>query len=581
MSTTYTLITRAEDLGPVADAVASADVVGLDTEATSLKPHDGKLRLIQLTVGEKTWVVDLFQTGTLGPLKEALSSPKVIKVIQNAKFEQKYLLHHYGIELWPLFDTFRASALIYNGRKGFGHNLYDLYRRELNLSPPTADMGESNWSGTLSPSQYEYAASDSVFLPLLREKLKAKLQHYGLLRVAGIEFGAVLPEASIELNGFRLDRNKWLALARSNDTKKKELAEKLYRELPNPNGQTDLFGAAGFNLNSPPQILQSFNAMGIEVTDTEEMTIAPLAGDHPIIKTFLEYRKYSKSLSSFGPKFLKHLHPKTGCIHADFYPFTGAGRYACSKPNLQQIPREKEFRECFCPEEGFVFLICDYSGIEMRIVAELSQDPRLLRVFKEGKDPHRATAALVADVSEDKVTKQQRQQAKPVNFGLIYGMKPPKLRTYAAVNYGVYLSEREAQRFYDRYFEGYYGVQNWHEEILRNKVSGVCRTMSGRIRYMEAEAHNEFFNTPVQGTGADGMKTALRLVYQNLKKAGDRAKMVHMVHDEIVLKCPKDSSVVEESKTALRTGMIEGMRQFLKTVPVEAEVSEGASWADK
>lgn len=577
----YQLVTRAEDLGPVAAAVTSADVVGLDTEATSLRPLDGKLRLVQLSAGDRVWVIDLFQTQTLGPVRDALSSSKAIKIIQNAKFEQKYLLHEFGVEIWPLFDTFRASSLIYNGKKGFGHNLYDIYKRELGLSPPTADLGGSNWSGSLTKGQYEYAASDVVYLPMLREKLRAKLQQFGLMRVALIEFGAVLPEAVIELNGFPLNRQKWLDLAKSNAAKTRELAEQLYAELPNPGGQTDLFGAPGFNLNSPPQILASLHAMDIMVEDTEEMTIAPLAGDHPILKTFLEYRKYSKSLSSFGPKFLKHVHPKTGCIHADFFPFTGAGRYACSKPNLQQIPREKEFRACFCPEDGFIFLICDYSGIEMRIVAELSQDPRLLRVFREGKDPHRSTAALVADVPEDQVTKQQRQQAKPVNFGLIYGMKPPKLRTYAAVNYGVYLSEREAQRFYDRYFEGYYGVQNWHEEILRNKRSGVCRTMSGRLRYMDDDAYNEFFNTPVQGTGADGMKTALRIVCQNLKKAGDHAKMIHMVHDEIVLKCPKDPVVVEESKKVLREGMIQGMRQFLKTVPVEAEVSEGASWADK
>lgn len=577
----YTVITRAEDLGPVAEAVSAADVVGLDTEATALFPLDGKLRLVQLCVGDRIWIVDLFQTQTLGPVREALQSPDTIKILQNAKFDQKYLLHEYGIELWPLFDTFRASSLVYNGRPNVGHNLYDLYRRELKMDPPTEDLGKSNWSGALTKAHYDYAASDVLYLPALRERLRAKLKHFGLMRTALIEFGAVLPEASIELNGFRLDKEKWLAVAAKKAVRKKELAEKLYRELPSLGGQKDLFGFSSLKLDSPKQILQSFQEMGIEVDGTNELTIAPLAGEYPVIKTFLDYRSCSKALSSFGPKYLKHVRDDTGCIHADFFPFTGAGRYACSKPNLQQIPRDLEYRECFCPEPGFVYLICDYSGIEMRIVAEYSQDPRLLRVFREGRDPHRATAALVADVSEDQVTKKQRQQAKPVNFGLIYGMKPTKLRLYAAVNYGVYLSEKEAQQFYDRYFSGYYGVRDWHERIMDARRSGVARTMSGRLRYMKDDDYNEFFNTPVQGTGADGLKTALRLVYQNLKKAGDHAKMIHMVHDEIVLKTPNDPEIVESSKNVLRTSMIEGMRQFLKTVPIEADVSEGSSWADK
>lgn len=337
----YTLVTSAEDLGKVAAEIAQADVIGLDIETTAWLPFEGEIRLVQINTQKQIWVIDLFQTKTLGPIEDVLREQKTIIVGQNLKFEQKWFLYKFGIELWPIFDTWRASALIYNGLN-LGHNLYDLYRRELGIETETTDQGASDWSGILSQQQLDYAAEDVVHLLKLRTALKAKLVEKNLLRVALIEFGAILPEASTENNGLYLDTDSWLKLADANEIKMRQLHQELLYELPNPKDQLALPGfAPSFNLNSPLQILESLKRLGLRgLENTQEMSLAMHAAQFPIITKLLDYREVSKRLGTYGLEFLENINKVTGCIHSSYFPFTGAGRYASSKPNLQNIPRE-------------------------------------------------------------------------------------------------------------------------------------------------------------------------------------------------------------------------------------------------
>jgi len=333
----YEYVTSAERLGAIANEVDNAKVVGLDIETTSLDPRDGKIRLLQLNTGQGIYVIDLFKTCTMGPLVEALKG-SAIKVIQNAKFEQKWLLFHHGIELWPVFDTFRASAIIHNGRF-LGNNLYDLYARELKVEPGTGDMGGSDWSAAeLGEEQLDYAAEDVTYLLELRDALKPKLAKAGLNRIALIEFGAPLAEAEIELNGFRLDSEMWLKVAEANKRKLEELRNKLDVMLPHPKGLLSLPGIpSGFNYRSPQQVLASFNSLtkpngkplNLGLTSTASDLIAMIATKHKVFPLFIEYRKISKRVDSFGPDYLENINPKTGRIHTDFWPLTGAGRYSC------------------------------------------------------------------------------------------------------------------------------------------------------------------------------------------------------------------------------------------------------------
>ena len=623
----YEVVTSAERLAAIAVEVEQRPVTALDLETTALSPRDGEIRICSLNTGSGRYVIDLFQTKTLGPIIEALNKTKGVIVGQNIKFDQKWLLWKHMVEMDRVFDTFRSSSILYNGYQHVSHDLYDLFRRELKIVPEAHELGGSDWTGSLSKEQLDYAAEDIIHLPALRETLIPKLKAAGLIKIAGIEFQAILPECAIELNGFWLDSERWLDVAKHNEAHYLAARALLMQELPYPKkqmlfpgfedilpklvgkGEKKQFNKKLFNLDSPEQVLESLRLLGlkqkiynkdlqrtetVDLQDTKEMTLAMLAGEYPIVSKFIEFRGYSQRRKSFGKDYLEHIDEQTGRIHTEFWPFTGAGRYASAHPNLQQIPREKVYRECFRAPPGRRLAIADYSNIEMRIVAEISGDKVLIRVFNDPKgDAHRTTASLLAGVEEKLVSKDQRQQAKPVNFGFIYGMQAARLVLYARANYGVTLTEGQAMKFRRKFFEAYQGVGAWHEFVQREAQRlKMARTIWGRRRFLDPEtAFNEFYNTPVQGSGADGLKNSLRNVYKRFKKLsggevllqrGARVGMVHMVHDEIVGEHadegPEFDKVVRKE---LEEGMIEGMASMLKKVATACEAGGGASWADK
>jgi DNA polymerase I-like protein with 3'-5' exonuclease and polymerase domains len=584
---TYEVVRHAERLPAIAEEIAQAEVISLDLETTGLTPHSSKIRLLSINTGKGVYVIDAFATGTLEPVIQALRDSKGVKVGHNLKFDQKFLLHYFDLELWPIFDTYRASCLVYNGQfMGKGtQDLYALYSRELQIGPEAPENGASDWtSPVLNQGQLDYAAEDVIHLPKLRDSLKPKLRENRLNSVAMIEFHAILPEAAMELAGFAFDKEAWLRLAESNGVQAKKLQRELLHELPHPAKQIALPGFdPDFNLNSPDQLLKSLRMIGLRIDNTSEITLAMCAKDFPIIKKILEWRGYSQSVKTFGVEYLKHISPVTQRIHTNYYPFTGAGRYASSDPNLQQIPRKKEFRACFRAPPGKKLVVSDYSQIELRIAAELAEDETLMGVYQRGEDAHAQTASLVSNIPLDQVKKEQRQMAKAVNFGLIYGMAAPKLVQYAQANYGVSMSVPEAETFRNRYFEGYAGIKSWHRDIFsdHNKRSGMTRTVAGRLRYLKPESHNEFANTPVQGTGADGLKCSLWLVYERMKKYNGAARMIHMVHDEIIVEADEDPDLLKSVQRDLEEGMIEGIQPMLRKVPVVVEGGIGESWAEK
>lgn len=580
----FEYVVDAGRLPAIAEEVLHAEIISLDTETTGLDPHTSRIRLLSINTGKGVYVIDAFQTQTLEPVISALRDSKGIKVGQNLKFDQKMLLHHHNLELYPIFDTFRASNLIYNG-KDLKHDLWSLYSRELNRAPETQDLGGSDWSSpVLTEEQKRYAAEDVIWLPKLRVVLKPKLKELGLNAVAMIEFNAILPEAAMELAGIFFDQEKWLKLAAANRLMETKLRKELMHELPHPGKQVALPGFdPDFNMQSPKQLLESLRGLGLEIENTSEITLAMYAAEYPPVAKLLEYRGYAQACKTFGADYLENITQVTGRIHTNFYPFTGAGRYSSSKPNLQQIPRKKEFRECFRAAPGKKLVIADYSQIELRIAAEMARDETLMGVYIRGEDAHAQTASLVSKVPLDQITKLLRQQAKAVNFGFIYGMQAPKFVLYAQANYGVSLSLAQAEAFRKRYFDGYSGIGRWHRAIFsdNNKRSGQTRTVCGRLRYLKPESHNEYANTPVQGTGADGLKASLRIVYQRLKKFGERARMIHMVHDEIVLEVDDDADLLAAAQSELSEGMVEGTQPMLRHVPVVVEGGIGETWAEK
>jgi len=593
----YEFITRHEDLPRVAQILSDAPVIGFDIETTALDPRYGDIRLMQFIVpGEKNngrgdiYVIDLFETKGAGPIVQALSDTEAVFVIHNAKFEQKWMWWKYRLRLWPVFCSFRASALIYNGKKGLKHDLDSVVIREVAERPQNTGQGASDWSGTLSQKQKDYAAEDVLRLLILRNILKHKLREYSLLKVALIEFRVVFPECRVELNGFALDRDQWKKVAQEYRIKRTKLREELLEKLVHPQEQLALPGMVGaWNIDSPKQMLDALRKMGLKIESTREIELAQHVSRHPFLKKIFDYRHVAQRVKTYGMSFLRHVE-SDGRIHPDYYGQLVTGRYSANR-SLQQIPRAAEFRRCFTPPPGRKLVGSDYSGIEMRLCAEISGDEQLTLVFVKGQDAHRATASVIMEIPPDEVTKGDRQNAKPVNFGFIYGMMPDKLVLYAMSNYGVTMSTSQAKKYRERYFERYQGIALWHARVLRDgQREGFSRTLSGRIRYLDPnESHNEFYNTPVQGSGADALKISLSIVQDEIDKVfgvtpaetpDGPVQIVHHVHDEIILEADDDHEMIAKSENILHDGMKEGMEQLMKRVPTEVEPSNGASWAD-
>lgn len=585
MDIAYTVVRRAEDLGKIANELDQAEVYALDLETTSLRPQTGRTRLCSLNTGKGLYVIDLFETGTLGPVAQALSTHRGVGIGQNIVFDARFLDAEFNVELQQLFDTWRASVLLHNGRVNMGHDLYVLLRRELNVAPQCMDLGGSDWAGPLTKEQYDYAAEDVHWLPSLRNALRPKLVKAGLAQVAAIEFAAIAPEASIANQGLKLNAEKWTKLAKDNAAKAERLQKELMLEMPLPVDQEMLPGFDPvWNMGSSPQLLKSLHRLGVQVESTDKIQLAMWASKYPQVQKLLEYKKVSRRVSGFGEEYLQHVNRGTGRVHCSYFPMLATGRYAALEPNLSQVPREAEYRACFEAEEGYVYVIVDYSNIEMRLAADISRNAAMIKLFKDGKDAHYYLASLAAKVPESQVTKPQRQAAKPVNFGFVYGMAPPKLVLYAQAGYGVTMSLEEAERIHHVYFnEAYPGLARWHKKLVNEgKRTGISRSAGGRIRHLDPEtSYNEFLNTPVQATGADGLKHALRKTFNNLKPFGREARIVHHVHDEIIVECrnhPERIACVEE---IVSRSMIEGMQPFVKHVPVVAEPGHGPNWASK
>lgn len=588
----YEYVTSADRLPAIAEEISQAGVLALDTETTGLSPFSAEIRLLSVNTGRGVYVIDAFKARTLQPVVQSLADSKGVKILQNAKFDARFLLHKYNIELWPIFDTYRASALIYNGKfKGRGsHDLYALYARELETAPEAPDMGGSDWSlPELSKEQLDYAAEDVIYLPRLRDRLKPKLAALGLNRIALIEFQAIVPEAAIELAGIGFDKNAWLKLAEENAKKAEGLRRQLMHELPHPKSQMALPGFdPDFNLDSSAQLLVSLRKLGLQtsegpIEDTNELNIAQFTKDYPVVGKLLDYRGYAQAVKTFGPEFVNHISKYTGRIHTDFFPFTGAGRYSSTKPNIQNIPRTADFRSCFCAAPGKKFILCDQSQVELRIVGEIANDPVLISAYVNDEDVHAKTASLVVGADINNISKEQRRQAKAIGFGFCFGMYEKKFVLYAQATYKVTLTLSEAKRFRAKYFDTYRGVRAWHDRIFSDdyKKRGHVRTLGGRIRYLSPEDHNEWANTPVQGTNADGLKASLHLVYERLRKYNGCARMVHMCHDEIIVEAEDEPELLKAVEQDLHDGMVEGVQPFLKKVPAAAETAIGDSWAAK
>jgi len=585
----YQVIKNSDELRKAIEILATQPVVGLDTETTELDPYTSRLRLIQLATTDRVYIVDFdhFANGdaneALAPLRRLLEAPRPIKIAHNAKFDAKFIKHNLGVDLGGLFDTLLASQLVGAGDIEERHGLETVASRYLNEA---VDKSErlSNWNFELSEAQLEYAARDAAVLLPLREKLIDRLKSESLVKVAQLEFECVMPVVDIELAGFYMHKERWREQLSIVEKRRVELAEQLQQVLAEESSQGSLFGGPereDINLDSQQQLTKALTRLGIPVPDsTRNWKLQPLAVEYPIIGTLLEYRTVQKALTSYGENMIEMINPVTKRLHADFRQIGApTGRFACTNPNIQQVPHSVEYRRCFSGyPDGRKLIIADYSQIELRILAEFSGDRGFIEAFNSGADLHRVTAAQVFNVGLDQVTKEQRDFAKRLNFGVVYGIGAQRFALMTG------LSVPDAENVLRRYFATYRQLDTYLRDAANRAVSErQARTASGRLvrfRYDENDRQQISMtqrngkNTPIQGTSADILKRALKLLRDELRETN--AKVVNIIHDEIVVESDADEAqdIAEKVERVMRLAG----EEYVKTVPVKVETEIADEW---
>lgn len=480
-----------------------------------------------------------------------------------------------------LFDVMIASYILNSSTRA--HDMKSIVLRELGKELPA-----HNDQGSLFGTQPEIAAEELAFVEPLYQKYKKALADRGDLGLFDeIEMKLIPVLAEMELNGVAIDTVLLASLSKEIARDIDRVTKKIWKEA-----------GVEFNVASSTQLREvlfekiKLPLQGIKKGKTGYSTAASelekLRGLHPVIELIEEHRELAKLQNTYVDVLPTLVNQKTGRVHTSFNQAVAAtGRLSSSDPNLQNIPIRTELgrkiRDAFIAEEGYVLVTADYSQIELRIVASLAQDEKMIAIFQEGKDIHRSTAAVINGVSEAQVTKEMRSAAKEVNFGVLYGMGAYGLSARTGISQG------EAQDFIRKYFEQFSGVKAYIDQTLVfAKKEGYVETLFGRRRYIpELQADNYQLraagermavNMPIQGTAADLMKLAMIRVYDSVKKKNwkkEEVKMILQVHDELVFEVK--SGLANDVMELLKRDM-EGVAKL--RVPIEVHVSSGRRWGE-
>ena len=560
----------------------------IDSETTGLDPLAHDLCLLQIKAGGKVFLIDIGKIGTgheLGfhysGLEMLLEDKDILKVFHNAVFDLKFLQYHLfqKIRFRNIFDTFLAEKVLTAGTKA-GCSLKAVAKKYLNVEMDKSEQTGFKKGQDLSVDQIRYAVNDVEVLEGVFEKQKLELLQAGLIPTARLEFSIIPAVVEIELHGIEIDTQKLEvlkdALTKERDELQKELT-RLCSGIADEGSQGDLFGRKKeINFNSPVQVKKILSKMGHKVDSTGMETLEKLDSD--FARAMVKYRKTSKLLSSFVEPLPKHINQKTGRIHPEFPQMgTDTGRFTCQNPNLQQIPHDQEWRDLFIASPGYKILTADYSQIELRIMAEFSQDKAFLDAYRKGIDLHTRTASDVFQVPIDQVSKDQRNVAKTINFGLCYGM------TQKGLSSRLNISEDKAQEFIKAYYKAYPIVKKTLDRLGMKAVKeGHAITVLGRKRYFqkpdsfsqEKAIERKGRNTPIQSTCGDILKKAVFYIQDEIWNLP--AWIVNLVHDEVVLEFREDGE--EIMKALVEECMVKAGRDFLKLVPVEVDITVDTVW---
>lgn len=593
-------------------ALASQASFCFDIETTSLDRFSARLLGIAFSwKAHEGWYLPITDPATQFPRLRTLFASAAEKIGHNLKYDLSVLLHH-GIEVsGPFFDTMLADALVHPDRR---HTMDYLAETLLGYSPvklldlvatpadaPAASedaaFGELFAAPAASPSKTldmtaipmeklaEYAAEDADVTYQLAGKLRPLLTEAVQDTILGSIESPLLPVlVRMEMEGIAVDTGALGSIGQELQQQIDSLAEAIQKHAGRP-----------FNIGSPKQLGEIlFNELNLADKakktktgqfKTDEQTLATLEGRHPIIADILAWREASKLKSTYLDALPRFIVPQTGRIHTSFHQLVAAtGRLASSDPNLQNIPVRSEagrrIRKAFVPRPGFTLLSCDYSQIELRVMAALANDATMIEAFRNGTDIHTVTASKVFVVDPENVTSEMRRTAKMVNFGIIYGISAFGLSQRLAI------PRAEAAAIIDAYFREYPAILDFMERtVTEARERGFVETLSGRRRLLpdlnsgnqniRGNAERAAINTPIQGTAADMIKLAMIRIDSELRETNRASRMLLQVHDELVF----DLALNEQETLVPR--ILDAMRNALPLpngVPVEVEHGTGDNW---
>jgi DNA polymerase I len=593
----------------------NATTVAFDCETTGLQPVYGGLRLLQLAALDRMPVVidcwDL-EDHHWQDLEEFFSL-KRYWLAHNAVFDLGWLQEH---ELYPegeVLCTMLASRILTNGLPNLKHGLQHVVKRYLKLEISKEEQ-KSDWTGDLTPSQLDYAAYDVELLTQLDGPINQRMAEGNLHKAWFLECKALPTMAQLWRTGMPFQRDELEQLhqdlAADNERLGEAFIDTLDEALPegkklprDPDGTFNLRSKpegsvregtkkqAGFNLNSPKQLLDVFTTLigAVPVDNTGKPSASRAAlreyvGDHRVVAEYLAWKRVEKR-RQMVEALLKHL-GSTGFIKASYMQLgADTGRMSCIGPNLQQIPRDSRFRACVKAPAGWKLVVADYAQMELRLAAAEAEDPLMIRAFQDGLDLHTVTAMQIYGVSENEVTKEMRQISKSANFGLLYGSGARGLRNYAA-GMGVQMDLAEAGEIRAKFHAVYTGISRWQRENAaqanRHRSDAAIRIRNSGLRRILPGDHNSLTvrsNTPIQGAGAAVLKRTLGKLWPLLKADGEEVVRISgVVHDEVILLVREEHADVWCHQLA--AVMQDAEAEWLGPVPPLAEAKAADSWVD-
>ena len=580
--------------------------MGVDTETEGFDFTCKKMIMFQIGDRDTQFVIDTRHV-SIEPLRDILESPQITKIFHNAKFDYKFIKRWSQIDVENIYDTYLAERILHCGKQDHGYSLTKCTERYCNvvLDKKTRNKFVDLRGTPFTIDQITYGANDVVYLIDIWDAQQIKILSSELEEVTSLENKVVKVLSEIEYEGLMIDETRWTKMAEDNVrlAREQELhLDELVLEHPLLHAkyaqpiQADMFTPVeklrktSINWSSPMQTLQLFRLLVPKLDDVNGKKLSKYRYKHKLIDEYILYKERTKLANAYGTKFFNYINCD-GRVHTNFSQILDTGRMSSSKPNMQQIPSDNTFRNCFIAPSGWVFVSSDYASQELNVIAYGSRDPVWLEALRRGDDLHGVCADLVFEQrwrdADPDLRKTLRTTIKTINFGLAYGMGPHKLSDTLNI------SVKEASELIDKYFTAFPNIKRFLEML------GKFGKMNGYIRTFKPFKRKRFFdywdgrntppkemgmieraskNTPIQGASADMTKLALVKVYDYIQHSEfkDSVRIVMTVHDQIDTICKE--SVAEDWKTKMTELMEEAAIYIITNGLLKADTTISQTW---